>query len=83
MADLRVGDRVRIKGDPERWTMPFRDWARKGRLGTVVQTAPLHNHYLHGQVRVRFDTKRPPKRPDDYVSWWSKINLELVEKTDG
>ena len=72
----KVGDRVRVRrGFAEGFILPLRQWAEDGRMATIIDIAPPHMTWL-ATYKVRFDTKRPPKRPGDYEFRFSAWHLE-------
>lgn len=73
VVSYKAGDRVRLTAaGAERYIQPIRGWGKQGRFATVVVDG---NHH----IRVRFDCKRPQKRPGDYfVNLWAN-DIELVE----
>lgn len=73
---MKAGDIVRIKSDgAENLFQPYRDWAEKGRAGTVVSVWDNDGSPV---ATIQFHTRRPAKRPTDYCERFSVLDLEVV-----
>lgn len=56
MTELKKGDRVRLKPHPL-WNQPYRGWAERGRLATVVSIFVAHGSTIP-MAAVKFDRQR-------------------------
>jgi hypothetical protein len=77
-APFNAGERVVISPSRvEGFLQPQRKWGAEGRRGTVLNCFMPHGGREYLTV-VQFDTKRPPKWPDNFIITFRPGDLQLV-----